>query len=162
MRRYLIKIPIKNWAMYIEKVLSFLLRTLNKIYYQLCYSAKLAFAFGAKTDFQAGRNTRLNGCYIHGKKNIEIGVGCAITSGVNILDSNGHISISMNRIWNGDETESKVNTNNVWIGLNASIRRGAPSGDNSFMGVNSVVNGAYPLHSVHMRTPAKLIKNVKI
>ncbi len=138
------------------------LRSKKKGYHSGMPFSSSLFADGDKAEIRVGRNTRLNGCYIHSKKNIEIGNGCAIASGVNILDSNGHKTISTNRILDRDEPESIIIGNNVWIGLNAIILKGTRIGDNSIVGANSVVKGEYPPNSLLMGNPAKLIKNLKI
>lgn len=120
------------------------------------------FADGDNSSIHIGANSRLNGCYIHSKEYISIGINCAIASGVNILDSNGHETISINRTIGRDVPEEIVIMNNVWIGLNAVVLKGSIIGENSIIGANSVVKGKFPSNSLIMGNPGKLIKTLDI
>ena len=52
---------------------------------------------------EIGDNCRINGAYIHAKKEITIGDNCVIAAGVNIIDSNAHQVNSLNRTIGRDE-----------------------------------------------------------
>ena len=125
------------------------------------FSANL-FADGDGASITIGKNTRLNGSYIHSKAQIVIGDNCAIASGVNILDSNGHKTISKNRTLDSDVPEKIIIEDNVWIGLNAIILKGTILGKNSVVGANSVVKGEFPSNSLIMGNPAVLVKTLDI
>ncbi len=78
-----------------------------------------------------GENCRINGSYIHSSGGgIVIGNNCVIASGVNIIDSNGHVLISNDRTKGRDVPEKISIGNNVWIGLNSIILKGSIIGDN--------------------------------
>jgi len=109
-----------------------------------------------------GSNTNLNGCYIHSQKSISIGSNCLIASGVNIVDSNGHITNSSNRKIGRDIPKEITIGNNVWIAVNATILKGTSIGENSIVGAGSIVKGEYPPNSLIIGNPAKLVKKLDI
>lgn len=119
------------------------------------------FADGDEAIIKIGENTRLNGCYVHSKCEITIGQNCAIASGVNILDSNGHKTLSTNRILERDNPHAIRIGNNVWIGLNVVVLKGSKIGDNSIIGANSVVKGDFPNNSLIIGNPAKMVKTLE-
>ena len=95
-----------------------------------------------------GNNCRLNGVYLHAQKFIQIGDNCVMASGVNIIDSNGHVTISNNRTVGRDEPEEIIIGNNVWVGLNAIILKGTIIGDNCIIAAGSVVKGKFHANSL--------------
>jgi len=109
---------------------------------------------GHESTIRIGENSRLNGVYVHAKKPISIGKNCVIASGVNIIDSNGHIVSSLNRTIGRDEPIPIVISDNVWIGLNSVILKGTIIGENSVVGANSVVKGSFPSYSLIQGNPA--------
>lgn len=120
------------------------------------------FADGDGAFISIGKNSRLNGSYIHSKKQVYIGDNCTIASGVNILDANGHKTISKDRTKERDIPVDIRIENNVWIGLNAIILKGTIIGKNSVVGANSVVKGEFPSNSIIMGNPAVLVKRLVI
>lgn len=131
------------------------------------YHAGLAFPTTILLDainssVRIGNNCRINGAYIHSKKKILIGENCVIASGVNIIDSNGHILLSTDRTKGRDNAEEIIIGNNVWIGLNATILKGAIIGENSVIAAGSVVKGIFPPNSLIVGNPAVLVKELKI
>lgn len=103
-----------------------------------------------------GDNCRINGAYIHAKKETTIGDNCVIASGVNIIDSNGHQVNSLNRTIGRDEPKPIRIGNNVWIGLNAVILKGSEIGDNSVIGAGCVVKGIIPPNSI-VQSPQNVV-----
>ena len=120
------------------------------------------FSDGDSSSIFIGSNSRLNGCYVHSKEKITIGKNCAIASGVNILDSNGHKTISNNRTIERDCPKEIIINDNVWIGLNAIILKGTIIGKNSIVSANSVVNGKFPPNSLIMGNPGIAVKTLDI
>lgn len=120
----------------------------------------LADAKGALISIGSG--CRLNGTYIHAKKNIVIGENCVIAAGTNILDSNGHELISSNRTQNTDKPKDIIIGNNVWICLNSVILKGTEIGNNCVIAANSVVKGNFPDNSLIQGNPAKIISQIPI
>lgn len=109
-----------------------------------------------------GKNSRLNGVYVHSQKSVRIGKNCVIAAGVNIIDSNGHELISTNRTAGRDEPEPIEIGENVWIGMNAIVLKGTRVGNNSVIGANSVVSGNFPENSLIIGNPARLVKQLDI
>lgn len=110
-----------------------------------------------------GDNCRLNGSYVHAQSSISIGDNCVIAAGVNIIDANGHQVISANRTIGRDDPKPIRIGNNVWIGVNALILKGANIGDNSIVSAGSVVGGGdYPRNSLIQGNPAKVVATLQI
>lgn len=109
-----------------------------------------------------GESSRINGAYIHAQLGISIGQNCVIAAGVNIIDSNGHEVVSANRTVGRDEPLPIEIGDNVWIGLNAIILKGARIGKNSVIGANSVVSGVFPDNSLIVGNPARVVKTIEI
>lgn len=107
-----------------------------------------------------GDNTRINGAYIHAKIGITIGDKCVIASGVNVIDSNGHILNSLDRTLGRDIPKEIIIGNNVWIGLNVTILKGTIIGDNSVVSAGSIVKGVFPNNSLIQGNPATLVKKL--
>lgn len=118
----------------------------------------LADAAGAK--IKIGNNTRINGAYIHAKKEIVIGDSCVVASGVNIIDSNGHALVSFDRAKDVDIPKEVVIGNNVWICINSIILKGTTIGDNCVVAANSVVKGYFPPNCVIQGNPATIISEL--
>ncbi|MCQ2321748.1 MAG: acyltransferase [Bacteroidales bacterium] len=106
---------------------------------------------------EIGKNCRINGAYIHAKNNIKIGDNCVMASGVNIIDTNGHELLSLNRTVGEDAAKPIVIGNNVWIGINAVVLKGTMIGDNSVVAAGSVVKGSFPPCSLIQGNPAKVV-----
>jgi acetyltransferase-like isoleucine patch superfamily enzyme len=129
------------------------------------YHAALTFPTTILLDVKGGEiligdHSRINGAYLHAKKKITIGQNVLIASGVNILDSNGHELVSLNRTQGKDKPEEILIGNNVWIGLNAIILKGTIIGDNSVVAAGSVVKGVFPQDSIIGGNPAVLMKKI--
>lgn len=115
---------------------------------------------GAK--ITVGENCRLNGVYLHAQSGITIGKNTVIASGVNIIDSNGHVLNSSNRTVGRDVPKPIVIGDNVWIGLNSIILKGTVIGDNSMVAAGSVVKGEFPPNSLISGNPAKVTDIIDI
>ncbi len=114
-------------------------------------------------EIRIGDNCRINGAYIHAKKRISIGNNCVIASGVNIMDSNGHLLLSSNRTIKKTDVPKEITIgNNVWIGVNAVILKGTVISDNSVVGANSVVKGRFENNSLIQGNPAVKTSTLEI
>ncbi len=111
---------------------------------------------------EIGENCRINGAYIHAQKEIKIGKNTVIASGTQIIDTNGHETISKDRTKGRDIPQTIDIGENVWIGLNSIILKGTTIGKNSVVGANSVVKGNFPDNSLIVGNPAKIVKNLEI
>lgn len=109
-----------------------------------------------------GNNCRLNGVYVHAQKFISIGNNCVIAAGVNIIDSNGHETNSLNRTIGRDQPDEIIMGNNVWVGLNAIILKGTYIGDNSIISAGSVVRGNFPPNSLITSNSKCIVRQIEI
>ena len=109
-----------------------------------------------------GNNCRINGAYIHAQECIKIGNNCVIASGVNIIDSNGHVVLSLNRTIGRDEPKSIEIGNNVWIGLNSTILKNTKIGNNCVIAAGSVVKGIFPDNVLIQGNPAVIVKKLEL
>lgn len=130
------------------------------------YHAAMPFASTVLIDVvnakvSIGDNSRLNGVYIHAQKEISIGKNCVIASGVNIIDSNGHILNSLDRTKGRDIPKEIIIEDNVWIGLNCIILKGTRIGSNSVVSAGSVVKGVFPENSIIAGNPAQIVDVIK-
>jgi len=110
---------------------------------------------------QIEHGVKINGAYIHAQKEIVIGKNSVIASGVNIIDSNGHQTISHNRTLERDKPRSIFIGENVWIGLNSIILKGTKIGNNSIIGAGSVVQGIFPENVIIKGNPAVVVKEIR-
>ena len=101
-----------------------------------------------------GKNSRINGTYIHAQAGINIGKNCVFAAGVNIIDSNGHEVRSLNRTMGRDKPAQISIGDNVWIGINAIILKDTSIGKNSIVAAGSVVKGQYPSNAIIAGNPA--------
>lgn len=113
---------------------------------------------GARVEI--GENCRVNGVYIHAQKEIKIGKNSVIASGVQIIDTNGHETISGNRTKGRDVPQAIKIGENVWIGLNSIILKDTVIGNNSIVGANSVVKGVFPENSLIVGNPGVVVKKL--
>lgn len=116
---------------------------------------------GNGSRIKIGDNCRLNGTYVHAQKNITIGNNCVIASGVNIIDSNGHETNSLDRTKGRDLPKDIIIGNNVWIGLNSIILKGSIIGDNTIIAAGSVVKGIVPANSIYSTQNNSTIKEIE-
>lgn len=107
-------------------------------------------------------NVWLNGTSIVARsKSISIEKGTIIAPNVVMMDSNFH-TLSFDRLANPalEEDEDVVIGENVWIGTQSIILKGARIGDNSVIGAGSVVMGEIPPDVLAAGIPAKVIRNL--
>lgn len=99
-------------------------------------------------------------CICSCKKQIVIGDKCVIATGVNIIDSNGHIVNSNDRTRGTDNPQEVLIGNNVWIGVNVLILKGSIIGNNCVVAAGSVVKGSFPDNVVISGNPACVFRSL--
>lgn len=109
-----------------------------------------------------GDNVFLNGTRFGCKKSITIGTDCIIGES-RILDTNFH-SIYINRHNNKApvKTDKVIIGKNVWIPPECQVLPGVTIGDNSVIGVNSVVSSSIPVNSLATGNPAIVRKTLQV
>jgi acetyltransferase-like isoleucine patch superfamily enzyme len=132
----------------------------------LTYRCK--FVTGYDGTIFIGKNTILNGVCVVAYENVKIGDNCQIASSTLIADTNFHPVDPAQRMrqvrgeaYNfASVKHSPIDVgNNVWIGWNVTILKGAKIGENSIVAAGSVVlAGIYPSNSIIAGNPAIVVK----
>lgn len=106
----------------------------------------------------------LSGTSVVSQSSIIIGEKATIGVNVNIYDTDFHPVNSILRENQGESGLNYVNTapiileRNVWIGANSTILKGVVIGENSIVGVNSLVNKSVDSNVIVAGIPAKIIR----
>ena len=137
-----------------------------------CY-AGCSFAVGKNGQCTIGDFTLLNGALIMVEERIEIGSHCLISWNVGIADSDFHPLEPAQRLIDARaiapffkdrpprpklKTAPVIISNNVWIGMNATILKGVTIGENSVVAAGSVVTKSVPPNVVVAGNPAVVVK----
>lgn len=137
--------------------------------------AGCSFSVGAKGNCTIGDFTLLNGALIMAEEKIEIGSHCLVSWNVGIADSDFHpLDPALRRVdahalapfFKDRPPRPKLRTapviisDNVWIGMNATILKGVTIGENSVVAAGSVVTKSVPANVVVAGNPAVAVKNL--
>lgn len=109
-----------------------------------------------------GKNTVIESAHLavtEPNKSIIIGTDCLFSSNIEFRTGDSHSIIDI-------ETKKRINMaqnievgNHVWIGAQAVILKGVHIGNNSIVGIRSIVTKNIPNNVVMAGAPAKVIKN---
>ena len=120
--------------------------------------------FGEGAKIIIGDNVGLNGTSITARsRTITVGDGTIIAPNVTIVDSDFHAQWPPDiRLTNPgfESDEDVIIGENVWIGMNSTILKGARIGDNSIIGAGSIVTGDIPPNCVARGNPAQVIRQL--
>lgn len=127
------------------------------------YQRSVIVARTKEAQIKIGKNVGMSGVTIYARKSITIGDHCRIGGNTKILDNDFHPIDPQMRL-------ESSNTNmgirpicigeNVFIGCNCLILKGAEIGDNATIGAGSVVTGKIPANCIAAGNPAKMIKRI--
>jgi maltose O-acetyltransferase len=108
-----------------------------------------------------GRNVSLNGCWIGCQRSVSIGDDCLI-SDCYLLDTDYHnLEPHLRHAPPGPKvTAPIVIERNVWIGANATVMKGVRVGENSAIGLGSVVRKSIPPNVVVIGNPQQIVKSL--
>jgi acetyltransferase-like isoleucine patch superfamily enzyme len=90
------------------------------------------------------------GCYIKLGKGVRCGANTLIT------DTDWHIDD-----YRTGEDKPIIIEDNVWLGYGVKVLKGVRIGENSFIGLNSVVTKDIPANVIAAGNPCRVIKNIK-
>ncbi len=103
-----------------------------------------------------------NGFLVISVQRVEIGDGCLIGKGVQILDFDAHGVAPEERRTSIGRIASVVLGKNVWVGNGAILLKGTRIGDNSIVAAGAVVPGGdYPADVVIGGNPARIIAELR-
>ena len=137
-----------------------------------CY-AGCSFALGENGTCKVGDFTLMNGALVMAEERIEIGSHCLISWNVGIADSDFHPLEPAQRLVDAQalapffkdrpprprlRTMPVIISDNVWIGMNATILKGVTIGENSVVAAGAVVTKSVPANVVVAGNPAVVIK----
>ena len=137
-----------------------------------CY-AGCSFSVSQDGRCTVGDFTLLNGALVMAEERIEIGSHCLISWNVGIADSDFHPLDPAQRLIDSQalapyfkdrpprpklKTAPVIISDNVWIGMNATILKGVTIGENSVVAAGSVVTKCVPANVVVAGNPAVVVK----
>jgi acetyltransferase-like isoleucine patch superfamily enzyme len=135
--------------------------------------AGCSFSIGVNGRCTVGDFTLLNGALVMAEDRIEIGSHCLISWNVGIADSDFHPLEPAQRLIDAQalapffkdrpprpklKTVPVIISNNVWIGMNATILKGVTIGENSVVAAGAVVTKSVPANTVVAGNPAVVVK----
>ena len=109
-----------------------------------------------------GENVSLNGACIGCVSSIKIGDECLI-SDCFLADSDYHnLEPHLRHSPPGSKTSAPiVIERNVWVGARATIMKGVHIGENSVVGLGSIIRKSIPANVVVIGNPQQIVKNLK-
>lgn len=131
--------------------------------YHLHIAAPVKLWCGKGAKIIIGDHSRIHGACINARSRVEIGSGCLIAAGTQIMDSSGHdllLDRPHERLESHGRNKPVKIGNNVWIAYGCVILPGAEIGDGSVIGANSVVYGRIPPRVLARGNPAVVVKQV--
>lgn len=102
-----------------------------------------------------GKNCGLSGVTIRCFRQISIGNNVRIGANSIIMDGDAHQDDSRT-----SESKSVFISDNVWVGANVTILKGVTIGENSLIGIGSVVTKSIPANVVAAGNPCRIIRNL--
>ena len=90
------------------------------------------------------------------KTQLFIGDGCMLSRNVKVMTSDGHPIYHKGEIINA--AKNITLHKKVWLADNVTILKGVEVGEESVVGINSVLTKSIPSHSIAAGNPAKVIK----
>jgi acetyltransferase-like isoleucine patch superfamily enzyme len=97
--------------------------------------------------------------YSHEAASVRIGQGCLIASNTLITTSDMHSIIDLDTGERINRAEDVILEDEVWLGANATVLKGAWIGKGSIIGLGSLVTGSIPAYSLAVGAPARVIRS---
>jgi acetyltransferase-like isoleucine patch superfamily enzyme len=93
------------------------------------------------------------------RSSVTIGEDCAISWGVNILDTDEHYLLIEKKESKKENCSPVVIGNHVWIGCNSIVLKGVTLGEDCVVAAGSVVTKSFPPKTLLGGNPAKIIRD---
>lgn len=125
------------------------------------YQRTIIVARTSEAIVEIGRNVGISGATIYARKSVKIGDNSKIGGNTKIMDNDFHPVDPVQRLECSNRNmgvKAIEIGDNVFIGCNCLILKGAQIGDNSTIGAGSVVTGYIPDNCIAAGNPAKVIK----
>lgn len=133
----------------------------NKVTFNGCSGILSLVLRGNNCKVTIGKYSTMETCYMvcMGEENsITIGNDCMFSGKVEIWNSDTHLITDMDS--NGINPSKPINIgNHVWLGKDVKILKGVTIGNNSVVGMGSIVTKDIPDNSIAAGNPAIIIKN---
>jgi acetyltransferase-like isoleucine patch superfamily enzyme len=108
-----------------------------------------------------GSHTRINGAHIaitEPDSSITIGNDCLFSKDIDVRNGDSHSIIDLSNLKRINYAKDISIGNHVWLGKYVKILKGSHIGDNSVIGINSLVLGNIKNNSLAGGVPAKIVK----
>lgn len=124
------------------------------------YQRTVIVARTKHAEIEIAEDVGMSGVTVYAREKITIGKHCRIGGNTKILDNDFHPVDPKLRLERSSDITARPITigENVFIGCNSLILKGAEIGDNTTIGAGSVVTGKIPANCVAAGNPAKVIK----
>ena len=123
------------------------------------FSGKIIMKITSNNFLRVGSKTTIGGCsFVVGEGgSISIGDDCMLSWGIDIRNTDSHAIFDINskRV---NPAKDIVISNHVWVGARATILGGARLGENTVVGIGSVVKGEHEPGVVLVGVPARVVK----
>ena len=112
-------------------------------------------------EVKVGKNVSLNGCWIGCQKLVQIADDCLI-SDCYLLDTDYHnLEPHLRHAPPREKVAAPITIDrNVWIGANSTVMKGVNIGENSVIGLGSVVRKSVPSNVVVIGNPQQIVKSL--
>lgn len=116
--------------------------------------------FGRNNRLEIGEHTRIVGGNLraHDGTKITIGKRCMFAEGVDIRTTDSHPIYNKEGEIINHARDIEI-YDQVWLARNVTVLKGAVIGNNTVVGLHSIVTGNIPSHSIAAGIPARVIKS---
>lgn len=110
---------------------------------------------------EIGDNTTIEGAHIavtEPNSKIAIGNDCMFSGNIDIRNGDSHSILDTNTNQRINYAKNIIIGNHVWLGNGVNVLKGVTIGDNTVIGIKSLVTNDIPSNSLAVGIPAKVVK----